>query len=170
MEDRNMRASFLIASLLLLAGTEARAELVALEIRHREPFAGGTAFGDVGPYEKIGGVARFAVDPGHARNRDIVDLSLAPRNAQGKVEFEADFVLLAPRDPAKGNGAVFFDVNNRGGKLALRFFNNAPGGNDPTTAADAGDGFLLRRGYTVAWCGWIGEILPGGGRLLLHPP
>src|SRR5262249_52875564 len=56
------------------------------------------------------------------------------------------------------------------GKLALRSFNNGPGGNNPTTAKDAGDGFLMRRGYTVVWCGWIGELLPGEHRLLLRVP
>src|SRR5262249_26280152 len=32
------------------------------------------------------------------------------------------------------------------------------------------DGFLLRRGYTIVWSGWIGELLPGAGRLLLRAP
>ena len=32
---------------------------------------------------------------------------------------------------------------------ALQFFNDAPGSNDPRTAAHAGNGFLMRRGYTV---------------------
>ncbi len=75
-----------------------------------------------------------------------------------------------PRDLARGNRAILYDVNNRGNKLALSFFNNARGSNDPASEHDAGDGFLFRRGYSVVWCGWIGELLPGGGRLLLHPP
>jgi hypothetical protein len=159
---------YLTFALLLLPST-ARAELIALDVQRREPFAGGASFGDVGPYEKIVGVARFAVDPNHPRNKDIVDLDLAPRNTAGKVEFEADFYILAPKDPAKGNGAIFYDVNNRGNKVALGMFNGA-GGNDPTTAGDAGNGFLFRRGYTVVWCGWIGELLPGNHRLLLRAP
>ena len=162
--------AFLPGLALFLAVPPVQAELVALEVRRREPFAGGTAFGDTGPYEKIVGVARFAVDPAHPRNTLIVDLDHAPRNAQGKVEFAADVFILAPKDPLRGNRALLYDVNNRGNKLALRFFNNAPGGNDPTTADDAGDGFLFRRGYTVVWCGWIGELLPGGGRMLLQAP
>src|SRR4051812_16535263 len=85
--------------LSFLLGGVARAELRTLEIYHREPFAGGKAFGDTGPYEKLLGVARFAVDPEHARNRGIVDLTRAPRNAEGKVEFEADVCILAPKDP-----------------------------------------------------------------------
>ncbi len=150
--------------------SSAGAELTALEIYRREPFAEGMAFGEVGPYEKLVGVARFTVDPKHVRHRDIVDLDLAPRNAKGLVEFEADVYILAPKDPAKGNGALLYDVNNRGNKLALRFFNNGGGGNNPTTKADAGDGFLLRQGFTLVWCGWIGELLPGNNRLLLRVP
>src|SRR5262249_5855125 len=115
--DRRRIVGLLAFAAVLLCGTpSARAELRALEILHREPFAGGTAFGATGPYERITAVAPFALDPAHARNRGIVDLSLAPRNADGKVAFEADVCILAPRDPAKGNGALFYDVNNRGNK------------------------------------------------------
>lgn len=28
----------------------------------------------------------------------------------------------------------------------------------------------MRQGYTIVWSGWIGELLPGGGRLLLQAP
>jgi hypothetical protein len=161
-----------IVALVLLVGAvgPARAELRSLEILSRDPFAEGASFGDTGPYEKIVAVAHFAVDPSHKRNQVIVDLPLTPRNADGKVEFEADVFILAPKDPARGNGAILYDVNNRGNKLALGFFNRAPGTNDPTTKADAGDGWLFRRGYTVVWCGWIGELLPGNHRLLLRAP
>lgn len=165
------RSTFLLALLAgLAAGAELHAELRSLTFYRHEPFADGKAFGNTGPYEKLVGVARFTLDPADAHNQPIVDLALAPRNAEGKVEFETDVYLLAPKDPARGNGAILYDVNNRGNKLALRFFNFGSGSNDPSQAADAGDGFLFRRGYTVVWCGWIGELLPGGNRLLLRPP
>jgi hypothetical protein len=171
MTNRTWRASWFITALVgVLLTADARAELKSLEVHRREPFAGGQAFGDTGPYEIIAGVARFAVDPKHPRNRDIVDLSLAPLNGKGLVEFESDFFILAPKEPAKGNRAIFYDVNNRGNKLALGMFNSARGSNDPTKAEDAGNGFLFRRGYTVVWCGWIGELLPGNNRLLLRAP
>jgi hypothetical protein len=163
------RAWVFAAAALLLLASAGRAELVSLEFHTRQPFAGGKTFGTAGAYEKLVGVARFAVDPDHPRNRLIVDLGLAPRNKQGKVEFEADVFLLAPAAPAKGNGALFYGVNNRGNKLALGMFHGR-GGNDPTSAADAGNGFLFRRGYAVLWCGWNGEVLPGNNRLLLRPP
>src|SRR5262245_8636257 len=166
-----MKATFRLALLaLLLSPLAARAAVKALEIHRCEPFAGGAAFGDVGPYEKLVGVVRFAVDPKDPRNRDIIDLELAPRNAAGEVEFEADVFLLVPKDLSKGNRALLYDVNNRGNKLALGMFNSAAGSNDPTTMAHAGNGFLFRRGYVVVWCGWIGELLPGNNRLLLRAP
>ena len=95
--------------LVLFCAAPAHAELIDLKILQREPYADGKSFGDVGPYEKIVGVARFAVDPNHPKNRVIVDLDLAPRNAQGKVEFESDVYILAPKDLARGNGAIFYD-------------------------------------------------------------
>jgi sugar lactone lactonase YvrE len=160
-----------IAILLVLAAvSSASGECIELKIVKREPFAGGMSFGDVGPYERIVGIAKFAVDPKHPRNSVIIDLDKAPLNKEGKVEFQSDFFILAPKDPSKGNGALLYDVNNRGNKLALAFFNDAPGTNNPSTAEHAGNGFLLRRGYTLVWCGWIGELLPGSDRLLLQAP
>jgi hypothetical protein len=170
MSPSHPRSLRIAAFLLLLSATSVRAEVASLEILRREPFAEGMTFGDVGPYEKIVGVAHFAVAPDHRRNDPIVDLNLAPRNADGKVEFDADVCILQPKDPSRGNHAILYDVNNRGNKLALGFFNRGGGGNDPKSKADAGDGWLFRRGYTVVWCGWIGEVLPGNNRMLLHAP
>ncbi len=166
---RGFLAFCIVGLAFLVPASSARAELRTLEIISRQPFADGQAFGDVGPYEKVVAVARFAVDPAHACNRGIVDLDKAARDATGKVLFEADVFILTPKDPARGNGAIFYDVNNRGNKLALGMF-NGKSGNDPTTAADGGNGFLFRRGYTVVWSGWIGELLPGNHRLLLKAP
>src|SRR5262249_16693799 len=64
---------------LMLVTAPARGELVALEFHTREPFADGKAFGDAGPYERLVGVARFAVDSAQVRNKGIIDLGLAPR-------------------------------------------------------------------------------------------
>jgi hypothetical protein len=161
---------YLAVLILLLISTSARAELIGLEIHTREDLASGKEFGATGAYEKLIGVARFAVDPAHKRNRAIVDLDLAPRNEAGKVEFASDVFILKPKDITKGNRAILYDVNNRGNKLALGMFNSAPGSNDPTMEAHAGNGFLFRRGYTIVWSGWIGELLPGNNRLLLAPP
>src|SRR5262245_15240589 len=136
-----MLRTFLVVLVSLAAPTLARGEVAALNILHREPYAGGKSFGDIGPSEKLVGVARFAVDPKDRHNLPIIDLSLAPLNAQGKVEFEADVVILTPKDRRKGE-TLFYDVNNRGNKLALRMFNYGPGSNDLDKPGSEGDGFL----------------------------
>ena len=81
-------------------------------------------------------------------------LDKAPRNAHGRVEYSADFYILKPVDIAKGNGALLYDVNNRGNKGICPFQQRA-GSNDPATAQHAGNGFLMRQGYTLLWNGWI---------------
>jgi hypothetical protein len=63
-----------------------------------------------------------------------------------------------------------FGYGNRGNKRELQFFNDAPASNDPRSLADAGNGFLMRRGYTILWAAWEGDLLPGDGRLVLDVP
>ena len=154
---------------IIICGATAFAEVVRYEITDRQPLANGEAFGDRGAYERIDGRVYYELDPEHPANAAIVDLKLAPRNSQGRVEFWADLCVLAPKDPTKANGAVLYDVNNRGNKLALGMFNEA-GGNNPRTRADCGNGFLMEQGFTIVWCGWDGELLPGGDRLRLTAP
>lgn len=144
--------------------------VVRFEITGREPFADGYRFGTAGAYERIAGRVHYAVDPAARQNRAVTDIDLAPRHGQGRIEFSGDLLILAPADLSKGNGALLYDVNNRGNLLALRMFNDAPGGNDPRTRADAGHGFLMQAGYIVVWSGWDGELLPGNGRLRLSAP
>ena len=143
---------------------------ITLIIDERAPFAEGADFGPVGAYERISGRVRFAIDPRHPANHKIVDLSLAPPDGRGLVEYSTEFFIIKPVDMSRGNRRLLYDVNNRGNKRALQFFNDAPPNNDPRTAEDAGRGFLMRRGYTVVWCGWQGDLLPGDGRLTMELP
>jgi hypothetical protein len=165
---RDFKRLLLILAIAAFAPA-ARAEIVALQLESREPFASGRSFGRSGPYERLRGRFLYEVDPEHPENGRIADLRLAPRNAAGKVEFWADFFLLKPAHLPRGNRRLLYDVNNRGNKLALGAF-NGQGGNDPVTPADAGNGFLLREGYSVLWCGWNGDVLEGGGRLRIGIP
>jgi len=141
-----------------------------LDITHRHPFAGGTAFGEAGAYEVLKGRARYAVDPAAAGQRPITDIALAPRGADGRVHFVGDVFILKPVDMARGNRRLFFDWGNRGNKRALQFFNDARHSNDPATAEHAGHGYLMRRGYSVVFGAWQGDLLPGDGRMLLDLP
>ena len=142
----------------------ASAEVVGLDVTRREPVAGGRAWGLAGPYEKLAGSVRFAIDPESPANRAIVDLERAPRGDDGRVHFRADFYLLRPVTPEKGNGALLLEVPNRGGKAIVRYFDRGAARTfDPSTAEDFGDGFLLRHGFTLAWVGWQWDVPSGSG-------
>ena len=49
-------------------------------------------------YERLDGRLHVAVDPGHPANRAIVDLDRAARDAEGRVRFAADLVVLRPTE------------------------------------------------------------------------
>ena len=139
-------------------------------VQRRGPFAGGHEFGITGAYEKLVGMIYGEVDPKHRRNRIIVNVEKAPRNQRGRVEFSGNFCILKPIDMARGNGKIFFDAPNRGSKRILGFLNDAPEANDPTTLEHAGNGFLMRQGYTIVWCGWQGDLMPLKNWLVLNVP
>jgi hypothetical protein len=161
-----MRLKFLIpGALLFLMSVEVNAKVVKLRVEHREPVLNGKSFGAVGPYEKLVGKVEFALDPAAPANAGIVDLSLAPRNERGEVEFTADFYLLKPVDASHGNGRLLYEVGNRGGKALLRTFQNAQGSTDPKTAAQFGDGRLMTQGYALLWMGWQWDVPEGMMRM-----
>ena len=142
-----------------------------LTVTDREDLCfGGEAFGTAGPYIRLAGRLSATLDPLHALNADIALLDRAPRNAGGQVEYETDFCLLHPADPANGNGFLLYDVVNRGTLRSLAYFNTAPPSQRPSARADAGNGYLMRQGYCLAWSGWQGDVAPGDGRLTAHFP
>src|ERR671924_1209335 len=138
--------------------------VTALEIKTCSPFAQGTAFGDVGPYEQLDGTVHFAVDPDHPRNAGITDLKLAPRDAQGLVHSSADFRMLQPVAFQQGNRRLLLDIVNRGNPTVLTNFNSAVGRMEP------GNGFLMRQGYTVVWCGWQDDVPATAGLIRIQVP
>jgi hypothetical protein len=143
----------------LSALVAARAEVVGIDVLERSSFAPGVNFGDAGAYEKIRGVAKFSLDPNAAANQRIVDLKLAPRDASGRITFESPFILLRPVKAR--NSTLVYDVNNRGGIAILGQMDGAsPANNDPTTAADAGDGFLMRHGFSLLFSAWTWDVAP----------
>lgn len=144
--------------LLLLLPLALCAEVTRVEITERSAVLNGRSFGNTGAYERLIGKAYFAVDPMAPSSQDIVNVKFAPRNAKGKVEFYADFVLFAPRDPAKGNGTLLFEVSNRGRKGLLHVFNRGEGSNDPRSEAEIGDGLLFEQGFLLAWIGWQFDV------------
>jgi len=172
--SRSLCGTFLLIALcltLLNIPRSAEARITRLTITRREsPTFDGTSFGAAGQYEKIVGQVRGEVDPTNPLNAAIVDIALAPRTERGMVEYVADIYVLKPIEASRGNGALLYEVNNRGNKLAIGFFNSVANDNDPTTAAHAGNGFLMRQGFTLAWMGWDHTVLPGGNRMSITLP
>src|SRR5258706_934828 len=152
---------------LVFVTSSAEAHVARVEIVSRTDVQDGRAFGLAGSYERIVGRVYFAVKPENVQNRQIVDLDKAPRNAQGEVEFSADLDLYKAKDMNEGNGAVLFEVSNRGGRGILRLVN---GGNSSDANGEFGDGFLLREGYTIAWLGWQFDVAEDGQKLGLSAP
>ena len=144
--------------------------ITRLVVRQREPFANGYEFPVTGAYEKLVGKIYGKVDPKHRLNKAIVNLDKAPRNRLGRVEYWSDFCILKPVDMARGNRKIFYDAPNRGSKRIVSFLNDAHATNDPSALEDAGNGFLMRQGYTIAWCGWQGDLTPQQNWLVMGVP
>jgi hypothetical protein len=163
---------FLVVGLLLASAVPyaSEARVVRFVVEQQRSFADGMEWGATGAYERLDGTAYMEVDPRDPLNVGIVNLDKAPRNDRGMVEFSAPIFILKPVDMARGNGKIFYGVNNRGNKQTLGYFNFAPASNDPLTAADAGDGFLMRLGYTIVDAGWQGDVAPGNNRLFPNFP
>jgi hypothetical protein len=164
---------FLALTALALAHIPCEARVTRLEIQQREIVADGQSFAAAGPYERLSGVARFEVDPNDPHDAVVFDLDKAPRNAAGNVEFSADMVILKPIDLGRGSRTLFFEVNNRGRKISFgRMHDTASDANmnAPTTPRDFGNGFLMKRGYVLAWVGWGADIAPGDNRLTVNFP
>jgi hypothetical protein len=170
MSDLRACRSAVALAAALIAAAPAQARVERVEIVTREALASGQAFGASGAYERIKGRLHYAVDPADPANARIVDLQLATRDARGLVTFAGDFLLLRPQDLARGRHRLLYEVGNRGNLGMLAFFDAAPWSNDPRTAADLGDGFLLRQGYSLLWSGWNWDVLPGDGRLQIELP
>jgi hypothetical protein len=123
---------------------------------HGARFADGAAFGTAGSYQWVEGELEGTLIPDAPGNRDIVNLHRAPRDGDGRVIWRVPFAMLRP---SNGSDTLLLEVPNRGRKLAFPYFNDAPeqspsAVNRPRTAADAGNGYLLRASYALLWLGW----------------
>lgn len=173
-------ATFLLLVLIIQPSLLGR--VVRVVITERTVFAGGHQFGQVGAYERIRGKLHYEVDPDNPRNQQVVDLQLAKegrlrkdistiegdrfiervggdaRDAAGQVTFSGDFILLKPKDLSRGNHRILYGVNNRGLPLMLGYYNDAEMSTDPQTLADAGNGWLMRQGYSLLWSAWNWDV------------
>jgi hypothetical protein len=150
---------------VLFAALPLDARVTHVEIATRTDVLGGKAFGDVGAYERITGKVHFSLAVANLHNQRIVDLVNAVNLINGEVEFSADFVAVQPKDPHKGNGSLLLEVPNRGRARILSLVD----GGDQDLAKDAGDAWLLRRGFTVVSLGWQWDAT-GADALRLYAP
>ena len=145
-----------VAVLAALAAAGADARITKVTIDSRATAFGGYAWPGVGQYEKITGWAYGELDPNDAHNAVITDIKLAPRNANGKVEYSHNFYILKPLDLSKGNHKVVYDAVNRGSKT-FSVLNRGLNGDDPGSVTDAqalSQTFLFPKGYSYVASGW----------------
>ncbi|NNF26596.1 MAG: hypothetical protein HKN73_05140 [Gemmatimonadetes bacterium] len=160
----------LAVSICLFLPSAAESRVVRVEIESRSLVLDGRAFGNAGPYERLTGRLYFAFDPANSHNAQIVDLSLAPTNAEGLVEAWAEFMVLQPVEPGGRRNVAWIEVPNRGGKASLRYFQAAAATVDPVRAEHFGDGLLMRQGLTLIWVGWQPDVPDREGLLRLVIP
>ncbi len=159
---------FRFSLLLLLAGScipRLDARVVRVEVTSRQDVLGGRSFGAAGSYERITGKIYFSVAVADPHNQRIVDLANAVNLQNGEVAFSADFAAIRPKEERKGNGSMLLEIPNRGHASIVRIVDG--GGTD--LSASAGDGWLLREGFTVVSLGWQWDAA-GENALKLYAP
>ncbi len=164
-----MKLRFLFLVLAVLS-QPAWAKVVRFDIESREDILAGQPFGLAGAYEKIAGKVYLAVDPTIEPNLIITDITKAPTNDEGFVEFGAEFYIVKPKRAERGNGSLLLEVGNRGGKGLLSFFNFGERSYNPESKEHFGDGFLLREGFSLLWVGWQWDTPEIDGRMRMFPP
>jgi len=103
-QSKRVTIALAFAAAMLLSVTAAQARMTKFVITTREtPTFGGYSWPGVGQYEKIVGMAYCEIDPNDPKNSIIIDLQLAPRNANGNVEFSFTFYILKPINLSNGN-------------------------------------------------------------------
>jgi hypothetical protein len=147
-------------ALVLLVARVASAGVVRIDVRRRD---------DLGTHERVIGRVYFAIDPNLPANRGIADIDLAPKNANGKVEFASDLLFFRPKDARHARGSVFFEIVNRGRDQSLGIMSGARQRDLSPDAWNLGDRFLLDQGFAVAFLGWQFDVQPSEGLTFQTP-
>ena len=121
---RAFSSRLIIVSSVVLSGVtlSARvlyADVVRIEITSQRQAFNGQAFGAIGAYEEIRGLAFGEIDPRDPKNALITDIGLAPKNARGRVEYRTTFTLLKPVDMKAAPG-VLLEFPRNGGHAGFR--------------------------------------------------
>jgi hypothetical protein len=162
-----------ICGILLLAalsGPLANARVTRIDIKTNTPTFTHRQFGKIGTYQKIIGRYYGELDPKDPAFAQIVDIDLAQRNANGKIEYDADFYILKPAKMSRSTNTALYDFGNRGDKYLLHQYNDTDIISNPKTASDAGNGFLMQHGIIMVWSGFLGDVEPNTDRLSIRLP
>jgi hypothetical protein len=109
-----------LAAVSLAAATSAEARIVKIVVdKKASPAFEGASFGNAGQYETLAGRAFGELDPNDPHNAIIQDISLAPRNARGMVEYTASFEIVKPIDMTKSRRLMWHDVPNRAARVTI---------------------------------------------------
>ena len=123
-----------------LVTADASAQVTRIDFQVVEsPAFDGQSFGDIGQYERLRGVAYGEVDPNDVRHREIVNITEAPLNTRGRVEYSTTVEIYRPIDLERWNKAIYHIVPNRGG-------------------ASAGDAIFREMGFVIVQVGWQGDL------------
>jgi hypothetical protein len=114
----SLTAILVAASLALPLSADARVKKIVIE-KKVSPAFDGAAFGPAGQYETLAGRAFGELDPKDPRNALITDITLAPKNAAGMVEYIASFYVVKPIDMSKSSHLMWQDAPNRGGRITI---------------------------------------------------
>src|SRR5215467_14266156 len=112
------KLTLVLISLLCTLPAEAHVKKIVIDKKVSPAFTG-QSFGQTGQYETLAGRAFGELDPNDPHNAIITDIKLAPRNANGKVEYIASFFLVKPMDMSKSSHLMWQDVPNRGGRITI---------------------------------------------------
>jgi hypothetical protein len=151
--------------LLALTVFPLNARVIHVDVATRSTVLNGKEFGAAGAYERITGRVYFSLPVANVHNRRIVDLANAVNLKNGEVEFSADFTAVRPKNTDRGNGSMLLEIPNRGNARILALVD----GGDEDLSHDAGDGWLLRNGYTMVSLGWQWDA-QGDGALRFFAP
>jgi len=143
-ELRNRLIHVALASAVLIGSSSVESRVLRIAIDSRTPVSNGEFFGNVGPYELVRGTASGELDPNDRRNAVITDITLAPKNAAGKVEYRSQFTIYKPVDMNRASGVMISYVPNRG-RIEIPYVTDDPG-------------FLWRRGDILMHAAWQGDM------------
>lgn len=133
--------------LALVFCAAAAGRVVKVEVEHRE-------LAKSASYEILAGRFFGELDPADPRNAIINDLSLAPKNARGLVEYSATFRMLLPVDVARISGVLVYEVPNRG--------------NSPLDSGSFADD--MEAGHVLLSSGWQGDLETRERLQTIHVP